>query len=243
MDWTRTEITDLIHFYRQYECLWNTANEDYNNFETKRNAWLQISNACGKEVIDVKRKVKNLRSAYVSEKKKCEASKEQGVNYRPNLFYYNDMDFLSNVLVLRKTTLSPSAGQSFLLSRSGDSDVNIDANMEHKHKTVKVDRKSLRDAKFCSAIDSIVASVEQMQQKTTKVVEQPDEEDDSSNVFNSFGKTTALQLQQLPLDKATEAMAAIFQLVAKKTLDSIQKSKRDVKRKRKNGISFDTMSN
>lgn len=238
MDWTRSEITELINLYKQYDCLWNTSHEDYNNYDTKQNAWLEIANTCSKEVGDVKRKVKNLRSAYVSEKKKLEASKDNNIAYKPNLFYFKDFDFLDAIVVLRKSCIQSATTNSFLSSRTRES-----SNKERKHKMIKIDRKSLRDTKFSNAIDSIVASVQQIQPNISSASGMQ-EEDDANNVFDSFGKTTALQLQQLPLDKATEAMAVIYQLVAKKTLNSFKKSRTEVhNNKRTNGvISFETMS-
>ncbi|KAI8129488.1 hypothetical protein CVS40_1076 [Lucilia cuprina] len=239
MDWTRTEISNLISLYRQYECLWNTSHEDYNNYEVKQNAWQDIAASCDKEVDEVKKKLKNLRSAYVSEKKKSEnISKDHGIDYKPNLFYFNELEFLDTVVVLRKSTLSPTATQSVLSVRNKVDNLNG----KRKHKIVKLDRKSLRDIKFNNALDAILASVKQQQTQPTVNSSVGSVEDD--NLFSSFGKTTALQLQQLPVDKATETMAAIYQLVAKKTLDSLQKSvgnKANIKRT--NGvISFETMS-
>ncbi|XP_037815031.1 uncharacterized protein LOC119605792 [Lucilia sericata] len=238
MDWTRTEITNLISLYRQYECLWNTSHEDYNNYEVKQNAWQDIAASCDKEVDEVKKKLKNLRSAYVSEKKKSEKSKDHGIDYKPNLFYYHELEFLDTVVILRKSTLSPTATQSVLSMRNKGDNVNI---KQRKHKIVKLDRKSLRDTKFNNAIDAILASVKKQQTQSTTNTGDSIEDD---NLFNSFGKTTALQLQQLPVDKATETMAAIYQLVAKKTLDSLKKSvENKTNTKRTNGvISFETMS-
>ncbi|KAM7363654.1 uncharacterized protein ACRADG_000469 [Cochliomyia hominivorax] len=238
MDWTRSEILQLISLYREYECLWNPIHEDYNNIDTKLNAWLDIANACGKEMDDVKRKVKNLRSAYVSEKRKCEASQDMGVNYRPNLFYYKEFDFLDSIVVLRKNSLPTTSNYSpmtHIKSKTRDKIADNDKERDNKtkdkekdrskHKIVKMDRKSLRDSKFSSAIDAIVASVKQQQQPVIKQ------------------KTTALHLQQLPAEKAMEAMAAIYQLVAKKMLDSVKKSRNVSNTRRTNGvISFETMS-
>ncbi|TMW54010.1 hypothetical protein DOY81_000942 [Sarcophaga bullata] len=230
MDWSRTEISELINLYRQYECLWNPFNEDYNNGDSKQTAWMEIACVCGKDTNDVRRKIKHLRSAYVAEKKKCETSKKHGVAYMPNLFYYKDFDFLDAVVVLRKSTLPPSTSQSFLSSRSNRS-------RERKQKITKVDRKTLRDTKFNNAIDAIVASVQ-----ASPANNGHEEHNECNNVFSSFGKTTALQLQQLPMDKATEAMAAIYQLIAKRTLDSLKKSTPNSNQRRNGVISFETMS-
>lgn len=57
---------------------------------------------------EVKKKIKNLRSAYVSEKRKVESSKKSGSSpedlYHPHLFYFDEMNFLNSSVMFRKTT-------------------------------------------------------------------------------------------------------------------------------------------
>ncbi|XP_037828185.1 uncharacterized protein LOC119616091 isoform X2 [Lucilia sericata] len=98
------DIRQLIHHYKQYDCLWNFNSPDYKNKSSKQEAWSEIANYFQKDVNEVKRKVKYLRTAYVAEKKKVEASRKSGNNtpYKPSLFYYKDLNFLEDVVVWRK---------------------------------------------------------------------------------------------------------------------------------------------
>nr|XP_036226989.1 uncharacterized protein LOC106616832 isoform X2 [Bactrocera oleae] len=103
MDWRQAEIFDLISMYRESECLWNCLNPEYKDLDLKKNAWREIANFFGRNVEDVKKKIKNLRTSYVIEKKKVERKKTESEDslYEPRLFYYDEMTFLDPVVILR----------------------------------------------------------------------------------------------------------------------------------------------
>ncbi|XP_018794608.1 PREDICTED: uncharacterized protein LOC108972464 [Bactrocera latifrons] len=103
MDWRQAEIFDLISMYRESECLWNCLNREYKDVDLKKNAWREIATFFGRKVEDVKKKIKNLRTSYVIEKKKVERKRtESGETvYEPRLFYYDEMTFLDPVVILR----------------------------------------------------------------------------------------------------------------------------------------------
>ncbi|XP_011186436.1 uncharacterized protein LOC105214611 [Zeugodacus cucurbitae] len=103
MDWRRAEILDLICMYRESECLWNYLNPEYKDIDLKKNAWEEIANFFGRNVEEVKKKIKNLRTSYVLEKKKVDTKKISSGDslYQPRLFYYDEMTFLDPIVVLR----------------------------------------------------------------------------------------------------------------------------------------------
>ncbi|XP_037934063.1 uncharacterized protein LOC119668578 [Teleopsis dalmanni] len=105
MNWNTKDVIKLIKLYKQYECLWNIKSKNYKYLDNKKYAWLQISRECNRNVTDVKRKVKYIRTAYLVEKKKVDASKKtssvRGI-YTPHLFYFDDLNFLDSVIVQRK---------------------------------------------------------------------------------------------------------------------------------------------
>uniref|UniRef100_A0A034VGP1 MADF domain-containing protein n=1 Tax=Bactrocera dorsalis TaxID=27457 RepID=A0A034VGP1_BACDO len=103
MDWRQAEIFDLISMYRESECLWNCLNREYKDVDLKKNAWREIARFFGRKVEDVKKKIKNLRTSYVIEKKKVERKKTKSGEtlYEPRLFYYDEMTFLDPVVILR----------------------------------------------------------------------------------------------------------------------------------------------
>lgn len=102
------ETIKLINNYKQFECLWNYKSASYKRIDLKKNAWLQLAKEFGKNVEEVKKKMKYLRTAYVSEKKKVDQSKKSGSStddiYRSHLFYFDEFSFLNSVIVLRPTS-------------------------------------------------------------------------------------------------------------------------------------------
>lgn len=96
------DIKELIYHYKQYDCLWNFNCLAYKNKTMKQEAWQDIADYFHKDINEVKRKIKYLRTAYVAEKKKVIASRKLGKPYKPSLFYFNELDFLDNVVVWRK---------------------------------------------------------------------------------------------------------------------------------------------
>ncbi|XP_054087628.1 uncharacterized protein LOC128922109 [Zeugodacus cucurbitae] len=103
MDWRQAEIFDLLSMYRESECLWNCLNPEYKDVDLKKNAWKEIANFFGRSVEEVKKKIKNLRTGYVLEKKKADSKNANSGDslYEPRLFYYDEMTFLDPVIVLR----------------------------------------------------------------------------------------------------------------------------------------------
>ncbi|XP_054087627.1 uncharacterized protein LOC114804269 [Zeugodacus cucurbitae] len=103
MDWRQAEIFDLLSMYRESECLWNCLNPEYKDVKLKQNAWKEIATFFGRNVEEVKKKIKNLRTSYVIEKKKVDSKKTNsgGSLYEPSLFYYDEMTFLDPVIILR----------------------------------------------------------------------------------------------------------------------------------------------
>lgn len=96
------DIFELISKYRDYECLWNYKCLDYKNKRAKQRCWIRIARYFNTEVELVKSKMKNLRAAYLMEKKKVQKSLlAGGTPYTPNLFYYKYLSFLDDVVILR----------------------------------------------------------------------------------------------------------------------------------------------
>lgn len=98
----KSDIINFINIYRDYECLWNYKSENYKRTDLKRKAWEEIGHKFKCTADEAKKKIKYLRSAYVSEKKKVDDSKSGGDVYEPNLFYFNEFSYLDGAIVLRK---------------------------------------------------------------------------------------------------------------------------------------------
>ncbi|XP_011186442.2 uncharacterized protein LOC105214614 [Zeugodacus cucurbitae] len=106
MDFRHTEVLKFLSLYKQYECLWNSQIPDYKQPDMKKSAWIELSIHFGKEVDELKKKMKHLRNCYTMERKKVESMKNKhGVSmYEPRLYYYNQMNFLDPVVALRTVT-------------------------------------------------------------------------------------------------------------------------------------------
>ncbi|GBP10101.1 hypothetical protein EVAR_73140_1 [Eumeta japonica] len=89
------EIKELIHQYKEHDCLWNIHSANYKNKPLKTRAWAEIANFFHKTPNEVKRKMRYLRAAYVHEKRRVDASKKSDPEapHTPSLFYYKEMDF------------------------------------------------------------------------------------------------------------------------------------------------------
>lgn len=106
MEWDIEEVYKVIGLYKKHSCLWDRRSRHYKNSHLKNNAWNAISKEMDIPVDEVKRKVKNLRSAYLLEKKKVDESGKTALSpldvHRPHLFYYDKMCFLDSIVILRK---------------------------------------------------------------------------------------------------------------------------------------------
>ncbi|XP_053951330.1 uncharacterized protein LOC128858834 [Anastrepha ludens] len=103
MDWRHSEILKLIYSYRQYECLWNCHIPDYKQQDLRKSSWIELSKQFNKDVDEIKKKIKHLRTCYIVEKKKVESRLDINgePTYEPHLYYYNQMTFLDPVVILR----------------------------------------------------------------------------------------------------------------------------------------------
>lgn len=122
MEWDIAEVFKVIGLYKKYSCLWDRRSGQYKSSVSKDAAWIEISKEMKKPVDEVRRKIKNLRSAYLLEKKKVDESLKKSISpldvHKPHLFYYDKMRFLDNIVILRKPTDSFSQVSSFNLLKS-----------------------------------------------------------------------------------------------------------------------------
>ena len=114
--WSGEDILVFLDINRNFEALWDTANENY----IKRNArehgmskLLQEVTAAGLHVNDgeesLKRKIKNLKDCYRNELNKINRSTKSGAGtddiYAPKLVWFSKADsFLRNVMAGRESS-------------------------------------------------------------------------------------------------------------------------------------------
>lgn len=103
---TKTQILRLIGLYRAHEVLWNINITAYRRNDLRAKALKEISNDMFLPVDLVAKKIKALRNTYAQERKKVQLSKESGSSedplYKPSLFWYQEMNFLTDSISTRK---------------------------------------------------------------------------------------------------------------------------------------------
>lgn len=97
--WTNDVVLRLIDLFRSYECLWDTANNDYKNKNKKRASWEEIAQKMNMPREVTETKIHNLRSQFTRERKKIHASKKAGIvatedAKQSNWFAYESLMFL-----------------------------------------------------------------------------------------------------------------------------------------------------
>ena len=71
-------LEEFIDLYHSTECLWNVKCKDYRNINSRNKAYESIAEILNKSIDSVKKRINNLRSTYIQEKKKVDLSKSAG---------------------------------------------------------------------------------------------------------------------------------------------------------------------
>lgn len=102
----RIYIIRMIEMFRQREELWNKNCLAYCRNDLKKKAFKEIAQELNVSEEFIKKKLRALRSTYIIEKRKVERSKRSASDeknvYEPSLFWYNEMTFLDDLIVMRK---------------------------------------------------------------------------------------------------------------------------------------------
>lgn len=98
-------ILEFIQCFKENSCLWKYTSTDYKNKNVKSvtyNKLLEINRKYDPNcnVAEVKKKIQSLRASYRKEKNKVQKSVKTGSGadevYTPKLWYYKELDFLSD---------------------------------------------------------------------------------------------------------------------------------------------------
>ncbi|XP_018563282.1 uncharacterized protein LOC108905014 [Anoplophora glabripennis] len=97
----RRFIAEFIELYKSYPTLWNLKSPEYNDRDSKRDAYVtlikklqEIEPKCTKQ--DVIKKINSLRSAFRREYRKVTRMRAVGKLYNPTLWYYDLISFTIN---------------------------------------------------------------------------------------------------------------------------------------------------
>ncbi|XP_017074415.1 uncharacterized protein LOC108110050 [Drosophila eugracilis] len=100
-DSTKIPITEFLEAYRRQPCLYNTLLDTYKNRVSREEAYEAIIRSLKipqLTVVDIKLKIKSVRTVYSKELRIWMREKEQGRSYEPKLFWFKLADsFLRSV--------------------------------------------------------------------------------------------------------------------------------------------------
>ncbi|RVE46531.1 hypothetical protein evm_008822 [Chilo suppressalis] len=107
MEWSHEKTPQFIECYRSYPFLWDSKHRFYKKKIKRHNALLEIAAKFEVEKFEVERKIKNLQSHFLREKKKEQVSKKSGTaadeRFTSKWFAYKSLLFLSSRNKTRKT--------------------------------------------------------------------------------------------------------------------------------------------
>ncbi|XP_013189632.1 uncharacterized protein LOC132903440 [Amyelois transitella] len=107
MEWSQEKTIQFIECYRSYPLLWDSKDEFYKNKIKRHDALVEIAAKFEVEKVEVERKIKNLQSHFLREKKKEQDSKKSGSgadeSFTSKWFAYKSLLFLSSRNKPRKT--------------------------------------------------------------------------------------------------------------------------------------------
>lgn len=111
--WTEESTLKFVELYRDHECLWNTQLLVYRNKQARATAIKSIvneMNITGFNDVDVKNKIKNLRSTYGQEVAKIRKSEHSGMRtseiYEPKMKWFAIMKIFLKGIDKKRETLS-----------------------------------------------------------------------------------------------------------------------------------------
>ncbi|XP_049867003.1 uncharacterized protein LOC126367503 [Pectinophora gossypiella] len=98
-------LTEIIHLYREFPCLWDNRQVLYSNKEAREQAYevlLEKYRVLQEDatILDLKKRIENMRCCYRREHKKVLLSRVNGDDpeHLPQLWYYELMFFLNDVM-------------------------------------------------------------------------------------------------------------------------------------------------
>uniref|UniRef100_A0A6P7GSR3 Uncharacterized protein LOC114325862 n=1 Tax=Diabrotica virgifera virgifera TaxID=50390 RepID=A0A6P7GSR3_DIAVI len=197
-EWTTEEICTLIDALREHRNLWYPRDANYKNRIAKVDSHKQIAQLFDTNYLEIARKIKNITSQYLRERRNYKKIKKSGAgqNFIPRWFGYNAMSFMHDKNKPRKGV---QIGGEYEESESSDDDPQTETrnsvdihDLEDEPERSKVENSAtpLETDKFCmqnastsNAPENEFTSKNQPKKKTNRNVEK-DNESESTQVFN-----------------------------------------------------------
>lgn len=200
----------FVTLYREHECLWDTACENYRNQYMRGCALKKLCEDIeieGFTVEDAKHKIKSIRSTYFLELNKIEMSiicRGSDNVYKPKMKWFTKMDsFLKKVMVKRKAQFQDIVNRI---------KVEPEDNTTAAQTSICSEMESPKPEPKISQLPPGVTSAESLQNNICKV-----EEDE----FDAFGKHVAQQLRKLSTEQGILAQEEIQRVITQCRLDDL----------------------
>lgn len=122
-------LLEFIEMYRSFPSLWKIKSREYSDRIKKDNAYEQLMVKLKEVDVDatkdaVKKKIDSLRAGYRRELKKVIASKKSGAGsgdvYIPNLWYFNELSFLSDQEIPRASVSNIEENENSNIDNNDD---------------------------------------------------------------------------------------------------------------------------
>ncbi|XP_050314953.1 uncharacterized protein LOC126749318 [Anthonomus grandis grandis] len=237
--WTEDTTVKFVELYREEECLWNTQLVIYRNKQARESAIKRIVETMEIEnfgPIDVKNKIKTLRSTYVQEVAKIKKSQSSGAGadeiYKPKMKWFSVMHMFLQTMDKRRVTCSNLASETY----NGSNTLQVEDEVEEAtHEEVPLAAEVIkanvsgaineptpkRHKAAKSKIKEVAGCIKDLNSLTTSIRDLQSTES-SENEFDIFGKSVAAQLNKLPLLAAVTAQAEIQQILTRSRVSNIE---------------------
>lgn len=211
--WQAEHMTAFLEAYKKNECLWNNKCTDYSKTSARDNAYeLMLSdlNLPGLTILDIKAKIKTIRTRYVAELTKVRSSEKEAAAdsdtdiYVPRLFWFKRADkFLRDVVLPKPMKGKDPTETSFLnhykQENNPDADNDCSTSVENTRQSPVVSHVSHQTrSKRLSNNPSDSKPSKRLKQTTLFY----DNNDEHRNEFDVFCESLAIQLKKMPLQRA-----------------------------------------
>ncbi|XP_076033987.1 uncharacterized protein LOC143020923 isoform X2 [Oratosquilla oratoria] len=112
MEWSLESTIKFIEDYRNAPELWKASSLDYKNIKLKGNTLRALATKYNCRISDIKKKIKNLRSAFHRERKKVLRMRSNGGKGKV-WFGYSLLTFLDETYIPRRINLKTDDGDDF----------------------------------------------------------------------------------------------------------------------------------
>lgn len=113
-------VLRFVRSYRENQCLWDFNSPTYKNKSARDEAYERLvldMDMPGLTVLDVKNKIKNIRSTYCQELKKIQTAKMLGREpYVPSVFWFKELDSFLHSNTTPRTDLADRKVPKYLVS-------------------------------------------------------------------------------------------------------------------------------